>query len=293
MLRSTQTKKKVSETEADYVTLSWTNTVVRFSEKDQLIDVLDVFGTIYGSVTSATSAQTRWFKEGEKTEKTAGLIGKDDSSEYVYKVKWEGEPRQRLALKIDDMYAFLTKCIPNMPRSKDFAEIINTSHLTAVGARDRPGLEEKADVELVQDDKCSGNTQFKLNLSTSGMQKYVSSRQMVSLYEAKIQGDREKMDADRRSVFYQTSLAEAEYNQSLFATNAKRILEHRKATDDFNALAKKAKFDDEKLEEDRAYEKRKRDRREALEQLQVKIKVLDELGMYDDANRFKQVLLQM
>ena len=279
MLRSNQkSHKKTPEVESNLINLSWTNNVVRFSEKHQLIDVLDVFGTIYGSVTSATSAQSRWFKEGENTDKTASSIG-CDASGLVYKVRWAGEPRQRLALSIKNMSTFLENCVPSLPRSKDIAEILGADPLTAELAQDRPiYIEESARPEAVQ--PAGGpEKQHVPNLSLSlDVVKFMSSRQMQVYCENMV-----KSDSVMRSL--KTSVAEKNYGYELALIEKKRSAEFADIEERAASNARKRKVEEDLELEAKTLELK-------INTLELKIKAAERLGMHDDASRLRRQLLE-
>ena len=128
-------KRVHGATKTNFLQVSWTSQVVRFNEELQIIDVLDSLGVIYGSVTSATTAQTKWFGK-HNTETTAKVMGVAED-ELLYKIKWEDSARARLALKVTNMQQFLEKQLKHMPKSKDLALLIGSKDgLTVMGAYD-------------------------------------------------------------------------------------------------------------------------------------------------------------
>ena len=136
MLKSEVERKRVvlSNSKTQYMRVAWSPQVVRFSEELQLVDVLDMFGLLYGTVSSATNAQTKWFGKAsiDATTKEMGA----PEGELVYKIKWEDAPRTRLALKVPKMREFIQNQLKHMPKSKDFLETFGDGDLTAMGTYD-------------------------------------------------------------------------------------------------------------------------------------------------------------
>ena len=240
-------------TVANYITLSWTTFVIRFSEKDQLIDCLDVLNMMYGSVGSANTAQTKWFGKGEHAAKTAGLLGVDPEN-LVYKVKWTDSPRVRLAITVKHMHAFLTKCVSSLPRSSDLAEILDTDTLTVLGAQDRPPpVEEGKQTEVTVTDDGSGNEKFAITLTSSDAHKFVPARVMQRLYEKKAESEEIKfsLEGQKAMLEYQVECKKAVYN------------------DDANKHAA------------------------TCEKIVHQVKTFEALGMHDEVNSLKRKLVEM
>ena len=129
-----RTRAVLSNSKTSYMRVAWSPHVVRFSEELQLVDILDAFGLVYGTVSSATNAQTKWFGKAsiDATTKEMGAPG----GELVYKIKWEDAPRTRLALKVPKMKEFLQNQLKHMPKSKDFLDVFGEEDLTAMGTYD-------------------------------------------------------------------------------------------------------------------------------------------------------------
>ena len=295
-------KKKPEDHEVAFITLSWTNNVVRFSEARQLVDVLDVFGTIYGSVSSATTAQTRWLKSGENTEKTAGQIGAEADT-LVYKIKWSDEPRQRLALTVKDMRTFLQKCIPNMPRSQDIAKILETTPLTVAAAQDRPiCLDERIDINVnasagaPPDIPPAGAPPDipvqAVDLSKVAIEKFASSRQLAQFMQT-------RLDAEERIIASRSTL-----QQLAISSEQKAVIYRCELQDIDHANVKKRKVEEaasasRRLLAEEAAHRRELEANEAAHRRELEEKALERkmlrftaLGMTNEAEQLKQRLME-
>jgi len=93
-----------------------------------------MFGLVYGSVSSATNTQTKWFGKAS-IDATTKQMGAPEGG-LVYKIKWEDAPRTRLALKVPKMKEFLQNHLNNMPKAKDFLDTFGDGDVTAMGTYD-------------------------------------------------------------------------------------------------------------------------------------------------------------
>ena len=281
MLRSDfdKAKRKLEDTVPNFITLSWTKNLIRFSEKEQLIDCMDTLGTIYGSVESSTTAQTKWFAAGENSSKTASRIG-IDGQEFVFKVKWADHGRARLAIKVKHMHAFLTKCTTSLPHACDIAKILDTEALTVLGANDRSqALDEEKKTEISVVDDGSGGEKFSITLTSSDMQRYVPPRTMQKLYETRAEADAAKISLESQKAALDLEVAT---RYATYKDNANKEREE-------HALAANKEREEHAL----AANKRVKDAAARFSEIVEKVDAMQKLGMHEEVNALKRKLADM
>lgn len=124
-------KHALVPTESDFLAVDWTSNVIRYSKQECMIDVLDCLGVCYGSNSSATNAQSRYFSAAN-VSKTEQILGK--KTEFLYKIKWSGTDRARMAMKMSDMAQFLRNVIGSVSKAPDLANILYDDNKVGIAA---------------------------------------------------------------------------------------------------------------------------------------------------------------
>ena len=260
--------RSFASTKVNYITLSWTSSVVRFSEEHQIVDCLDILNLIYGSESSATTAQNRWFSKGEGVLKTSRLMG-IEPGDCVLKVKWTDTPRTRLALSVNHMYLFLTKVTKSVGKALDISKILDTEKLTVIGAQDRAQAVEDCEqtaVVVTTDD--NGNEKFQLALTSSDVQKFVAPRTLQRFYEHKVSNEWVQLDWQHaeKAAEIQTKFRKHAYDEE---TNRRNQVYEDEANKS-NVLLKKT-----------------------LNAVKIKIQIAEEMGMTEECTSLKRKLQQL
>ena len=119
-------KKKLNDTDVDFLSISWSSCLIRFSEKLQIIDVQDCMNVMYETHGSAKSAQSKYFSADlANTERVLEC----EAGKLLLKVKWKDAARNRLAISVQFMQKFCEK-ICKMARASNLASKLDVEVLT-------------------------------------------------------------------------------------------------------------------------------------------------------------------
>lgn len=152
-----KTKRKLQDTETNYLYLPWSSATVRFSEKLQIIDVQDCLSVVYESHGSAKTAQTKYFSTNLAT--TEAML-ECETGKLMMKVKWSDAARVRSAVAVPFMHKFFDK-ICKMARAADMASRLNVDTLTV-----RAACQEDVAEEVEKGDgKIEGKTDTRMVVS--------------------------------------------------------------------------------------------------------------------------------
>jgi len=293
--------KKKDTTTPSYITVSWTNNVARFCETTQLVDVVDCFGLVYGTPSSATSAQNRFL--GKKVYNSTESAMKVSPGTMMWKVKWAGDKQGRLAMKVNHMRDFLTMFIVDkMPKASSLVDVLDVEELTAVNAC-------TAITPLV----CGSNAQIRgettLNTTNDGVtcssigreQIYASVNSAKDLcpdvlkradamgvWNVTINDVAQRVAPRRMEETYSLMLkvTDAESESRLVVANTRKEKALKEKEHNEENLRKRKAVDDE-LEDYRLKTGKK------IETIAYKIKKMEELGMTAEASKLKEELVKL
>ena len=294
-------KQKKGATFANYITVEWTENVARFSEMLQIVDILDCLGLIYGSVTSATSAQTRFF--GGKTLASTETKMHKNRDTLLWKVRWNDSGRARIAMKVPDMCKFLNNVIGNsLPKSKELAKLLNVDELTAMGACSAVGTLPKAMNTTLHGDVqpyALATVPVHTDNSTATVQPTSSTPATASQSTAKSPLDICKISVQDVAQMVAPKRMEKTFQLYLEATNAESaariMVAHNRASIDakereyYEEKSKKRRLVDTEIEEERLQEGKKAAK---LEFLVSRIKSLEALGEMGEAAKLRKRLIE-
>ena len=313
MLLASQKKRKQDDIDTNYLTVTWSTQVVRFSEEKQLIDILDCLGLLYGSTSSAQNTQSKWFGTTTTSETEDALD--IERGTLLWKTKWKDTGRGKLSMKIQDMQKFLDVKLPHLARGRDLSAILNTPHLTVMGACGLPLNSGAAPCSETEQSGCTAQPIDNAQLVHSGsglsvitkadVFKFASSRAMETTCNLWLFAT--DKESEKRAVLAHNEKEKAWLERSVVADRTAKEFEVNTAVAEARKRNEIEALEARKKNEVEALEARKKNEVEAAEArnknevesdllksttntLMFKLKTAEGCGMHEDVVNLKRKL---
>lgn len=274
MLATEKSKKKLNDTDVDYVPISWSSCLIRFSEKLQIIDVQDCMNVMYETLGSAKSAQSKYFSTDlANTERVLEC----EAGKLLMKVKWKDAARNRLAVGVQFMQKFCDK-ICKMPRASNLASKLDVEVLTV----------RNLCQEDVAEDTGDNSTDTKLATTgeiTDKLVEFADPRIVTMAANRSLLAGVAESDARVGRADHQARLEAIECEEKQKISYGRLIVEGEKLKQERETNARRQLVEDEKLTQERETN--------ARENLIRQFRDAENLGMDDKAAALKRKVADM
>ena len=206
-------KRKLEDTETNYLYVPWSSATVRFSEKLQIIDVQDCLSVVYESHGSAKAAQAKYFASDLQTTENALEC---ETGKLMMKVKWKDAARVRAAVGVPFMQKFLDK-ICKMARAADMASKLNVDTLTVRSACHEDAVEEE------EGGKTDGKTDTRM-VVTDTVFKLADPRVAAQAATRRLSADVAESIAREGRAGHQARMDEIDYQEKRHISSAKTFV---------------------------------------------------------------------
>lgn len=204
-------KRKLQDTETNYLYVPWSSATVRFSEKLQIIDVQDCLSVVYESHGSAKTAQTKYFASDLQTTEKALEC---ETGKLMMKVKWSDAARVRVAVGVPFMHKFFDK-ICKMARAADMASKLNVDTLTV-----RAACQEDVAEEEEEGGKTDGKTDTRM-VVTDAVFKLADPRVAAQAATRRLSADVAESIAREGRAGHQARMDDIDYQEKRQISSAK------------------------------------------------------------------------
>ena len=269
-------KKKLNDTDVDFLSISWSSCLIRFSEKLQIIDVQDCMNVMYETHGSAKSAQSKYFSADlANTERVLEC----EAGKLLLKVKWKDAARNRLAVGIQFMQKFCEK-ICKMARASNLASKLDVEVLTVRN--------------LCQEAENAGDNSTDTKLVTTGeitdkVVEFADPRIVTLAANRSLLAGVAESDARVGRAGHQARLEAIECEEKQKISYGRLIVACEKITQERETNARENLMRKEEKERENLMRKEEKER----ENLMRKIKDAESLGMDDKAAALKRKVADM